>query len=189
MSSTEAALSFVLDGQSVTLPAGAPRVLADALAENCGRSGVRVACDHGVCGSCTVLVDGRPTTSCSSLVDSVAGCNVTTIQGLRPPGAAPSVVQQAFVDARAFQCGMCTPGMILLAEALLQRHDNPSRGTIRAWMSANVCRCTGYRAIEDAVVRAAAMKCATPIADAWRPEDMQRSPGSRSSRSTCGCRT
>ena len=79
MSSTEAALSFVLDGQSVTLPAGAPRVLADALAENCGRSGVRVACDHGVCGSCTVLVDGRPTTSCSSLVDSVAGCNVTTI--------------------------------------------------------------------------------------------------------------
>ena len=171
MSSTEAALSFVLDGQSVTLPAGAPRVLADALAENCGRSGVRVACDHGVCGSCTVLVDGRPTTSCSSLVDSVAGCNVTTIQGLRPPGATPSVVQQAFVDARAFQCGMCTPGMILLAEALLQRHDNPSRETIRAWMSANVCRCTGYRAIEDAVVRAAAMKYAAPIEDAWRPED------------------
>lgn len=177
MSSTQAALSFVLDGRSVTLPAGAPRVLADALAESCGRSGVRVACDHGVCGSCTVLVDGRLTTSCSTLLDSVAGCDVTTIQGLRPPGAAPSVMQQAFVEARAFQCGMCTPGMILLAEALLRRHSDPSRETIRAWMSANVCRCTGYRAIEDAVVKAATTKRAALGERTWRPEDTAKVTG------------
>jgi CO/xanthine dehydrogenase Mo-binding subunit/aerobic-type carbon monoxide dehydrogenase small subunit (CoxS/CutS family) len=178
VSITETTLSFTLDGEQVTLAAGAPRVLSDALSQSCARSGVRVACDHGVCGACTVLVDGMPVTSCSTLVDTVAGSNVTTVQGLQPAGAAPCAMQRAFVEAHAFQCGMCTPGMILLAEALLQRHPEPSREQIRNWMSANVCRCTGYQVIEEAVVRAIAMKGrATSDGRRWRPEETAKVTG------------
>src|SRR5258707_15859180 len=97
-----------------TLFRSSPRVLSEALSQSCGRSGVRVACDHGVCGACTVLVDGRPFTSCSTLVDTIADREVITVQGLPAAGSPPSVLQQAFVEAHAFQCGMCTPGMILL---------------------------------------------------------------------------
>lgn len=176
MSVTEEILSFTLDGEPVSLASGAPRVLSDALSQSCARSGVRVACDHGVCGACTVLVDGRPVTSCSTLVDMVARRNVTTVQGLQPAGDAPSIMQRAFVEAHAFQCGMCTPGMILLAEALLRRHPAPDRAQIRSWMSANVCRCTGYQVIEEAVVKAIAMK-SEDEGRPWRPEETAKVTG------------
>ena len=177
MSSTENDVCFTLDGEWVTLAAGSPRVLSDALSQSCGRSSVRVACDHGVCGACTVLVDGRPLTSCSTLVDAVADRDVKTVQGLQPAGSPPSPLQQAFVEAHAFQCGMCTPGMILLAEALLERHPDPSREQIRGWMSANVCRCTGYRVIEEAVVKAVAIKGKTAERRCWRPEETAKVTG------------
>ncbi len=152
------AISFTLDGAAVTLPGDAPGVLADALSGACARSSVRVVCDHGACGACTVLVDGVPTTACSTLTQTMDGRAITTLQGLRPPGAAPTAVQLAFVEGSAFQCGMCTPGMVLLAEALLERTPDPSRAEVRAWMGANICRCTGYRAIEDAVLLAARLR-------------------------------
>lgn len=173
-------VSFILDGDPVSLPAGAPAVLADALAGPCARSGVRVACDHGACGACTVLLDGRPITSCCTLTATVEGAHLSTIQGLMFPGGAPSAVQRAFVEGGAFQCGMCTPGMVLLAEALLARTPDPSRAEVRAWMGANICRCTGYRAIEDAVLNAARLKRAQPPerdAGTWRPEQAAKVTG------------
>jgi CO/xanthine dehydrogenase Mo-binding subunit/aerobic-type carbon monoxide dehydrogenase small subunit (CoxS/CutS family) len=178
VSLTEKTLSFTLDGQPVTLAAGSPRVLSDALSQSCGRSGVRVACDHGVCGACTVLVNGRPFTSCSTLVDTIEDREVTTVQGLHAAGSPPSTLQQAFVEAHAFQCGMCTPGMILLAEALLERHPDPGRDQIRGWMSANVCRCTGYQVIEEAVVKAVAMRSKSAHEGRrWRPEETAKVTG------------
>lgn len=178
MSVTEVSIALTVDGRALSLPPGSPRVLADALNGPCGRTSVRVACDHGVCGSCTVLVDGRPTTACTILVDAVENCRITTLQGLRPPGGEASAVQAAFVEAHAFQCGMCTPGMVLLAEALLDRDPEPGRAEIRAWMGANVCRCTGYRAIEDAVVRAARLRRGGGRADVpWRPDEIAKVTG------------
>lgn len=191
-------IRFILDGKSICLSSDAAPVLADALRE-CGVSGVRVACDHGVCGACTVLVNGRLTTACSTLSASVDGMEVATIASAATrscghdtcarPAASAAVdndlhpvdgahrlapprplgyVQQAFIDAHAFQCGMCTPGMITLAETLLARDANPGSETIRSWMSANVCRCTGYAAIEAAVkvaARSRARVSATSSAD------------------------
>ena len=178
MSLTEKTVSFTLDGRPVTLAAGSPRVLSDALSQSCGRSGVRVACDHGVCGACTVLVDGRPFTSCSTLVDAIADREVMTVQGLHAAGSPPSVLQRAFVEAHAFQCGICTPGMILLAQALLERHPDPGRDQIRNWMSANVCRCTGYQVIEEAIVKAVAMRNrSAPEGQRWRPEQTAKVTG------------
>jgi CO/xanthine dehydrogenase Mo-binding subunit/aerobic-type carbon monoxide dehydrogenase small subunit (CoxS/CutS family) len=178
VSLTDRAVSFTLDGQPVLLAAGAPRVLSDALSQSCGRSGVRVACDHGVCGVCTVLVDGRPITSCSTLVETIEGQQLTTVQGLAGPGSSPDTLQQAFVEAHAFQCGMCTPGMILLAKALLDRHPDPSREQVRGWMSANICRCTGYRVIEEAIVKAVAMRREAPDEGRrWRPEETAKVTG------------
>ncbi|MDB5515425.1 MAG: hypothetical protein JWQ17_2183 [Tardiphaga sp.] len=178
MSLTGKMVSFTLDGQPVRLAAGSPRVLADALSQSCGRGSVRVACDHGACGACTVLVDGRPFTSCSTLVETIEGRELTTVQGLQGPGSTPGALQRAFVDAQAFQCGMCTPGMILLAKALLDRHPDPSRDEIRSWMSASICRCTGYRVIEEAIVKAVAARCkASDDGPRWRPEDTAKVTG------------
>lgn len=128
--------------------------LLHVLRERLGLMGTKGACEQGECGSCSVLVDGALVCSCLVLAASAVGQEITTIEGIAPPGA-PTDVQQAFVEAGAVQCGLCTPGLIMAAHSLLDRNPSPSELEIREELSGNICRCTGYGRIIDAVQRAA----------------------------------
>jgi aerobic carbon-monoxide dehydrogenase small subunit len=128
--------------------------LLHVLRERLGLLAAKGACEQGECGSCTVLVGGRLVCSCLVLAASVVGEPIVTVEGLAAPGA-PTDVQQAFVDAGAVQCGFCTPGLIMAVHDLLDRHTDPSELAIREGLSGNVCRCTGYGRIIDAVQRVA----------------------------------
>jgi carbon-monoxide dehydrogenase small subunit len=129
--------------------------LQHVLREQLGQTGVKEGCRQGGCGSCTVLVDGEPMLSCLVPVEDVVGRRVSTIETLsRNSGLTP--IQQAFLDTGGFQCGYCTPGMVVVATALLERDPNPSRDTIIEALAGNICRCTGYEPIVAAIQRAAA---------------------------------
>ena len=133
---------------------GPQEMLVDFLREHIGLTGTKLACDVGSCGACTVLVNGLPFASCNTFVWQVQGADVQTVEGLASNDILHPV-QDAFIENSAFQCGYCTPGMILLAVSLLEKSPNPSREDIRNWMSANICRCTGYEMIIEAVEKAA----------------------------------
>ena len=126
------------------------------LRERLGLPGSKNACEQGECGSCTVRLDGVPVCSCLVAAGQVQGRVVDTVEGLTGEDGELSTVQQAFVDAGAVQCGFCTPGLLVAADELLQRHPEPSDGDIREALSGNLCRCTGYEKILDAVRLAAA---------------------------------
>ena len=128
--------------------------LVDFLRERLGLTGSHVGCEHGVCGACTVLVDGAIVRGCLMLAAQVDGCTVQTIEGADASGRL-ATLQACFHERNALQCGFCTPGMLLTAAALLERDPAPSRETIREFISGNFCRCTGYQAIVDAVQDAA----------------------------------
>ena len=147
-------IAVTVNGTPHRLSVAPNRVLADVLREDLRLTGCKIGCDQAVCGACTVLVDGVPTTSCTTFAFELDGKTVTTIEGLADGALHP--VQRAFLDNTAFQCGFCTPGMVLSVTALLARHPDPDEATIRQWLNANVCRCTGYAMIIDAV-RAAAV--------------------------------
>jgi carbon-monoxide dehydrogenase small subunit len=129
-------------------------LLVDFLREELGLTGTHSACDDGVCGACTVLVDGQPVKSCLMLAAQVDGGDVTTVEGIGAPQSLHPV-QQAFVEAGAVQCGYCTPGMVVATAALLARNPDPDDEAIRAGLVGNVCRCGSYQAIRDAVRLAA----------------------------------
>jgi carbon-monoxide dehydrogenase small subunit len=132
-----------------------PRLLlVDFLREGCGLTGTHVGCETSICGACTVLLDGRAAKSCTVLAAQADGADVTTIEGLAPAGALHPV-QQGFWDCHGLQCGFCTPGMILSGVQLLQRNARPTREEIRHALEGNLCRCTGYSHIIDAIARAA----------------------------------
>jgi carbon-monoxide dehydrogenase small subunit len=130
------------------------KTLADALREELGLTGTHLGCEHGVCGACTVLVNGEAIRSCLMLAVQVRGAEILTIEGLEQDGQLHPV-QQAFRDSHAFQCGFCTPGFVMSTVALLQETSAPSEAEIREALSGNICRCTGYQSIISGVQLAA----------------------------------
>ena len=148
-------LSMAVNGRARSVRVEPRETLADVLRERMGLTGLKVSCDVQVCGACTVLVDGLAVSACTYLAIDAEGCDVLTVEGLATDdGLSP--LQQAFIDAAAFQCGFCTPGMLMAATALLADNPTPTRDEVVAGIGGNLCRCTGYVRIIDAVLAAAA---------------------------------
>jgi carbon-monoxide dehydrogenase small subunit len=147
------AIALTLNGRALRANVEVATMLADLLRDHCGLTGTKIGCDQATCGACTVLVNGTPMASCATFAWQADGAAVTTIEGLAANGALDPV-QEAFKAKSAFQCGYCTPGMILAAEALLRKRKRPSRDEIREALSGNLCRCSGYSKIVDAVALA-----------------------------------
>lgn len=146
------ALSFNLNNtkyESIEVPTCL--TLADLLREEFGLRGTNLSCSQGVCGSCTVIIDGNPIAACHTFAFEINGKNIRTIEGLESADGTLDPVQESFAESSAFQCGYCTPGMIMLSRALLDQHEDPSEDLIKEWISSNICRCTGYSMIIEAV--------------------------------------
>jgi len=148
-------LSVTVNGRPRAVSVEACETLAEVLRERLGLTGLKVSCDVQVCGACTVLVDGLAVSACTYLAADAEGRAVMTVEGLARDGQL-TPLQQAFIDAAAFQCGFCTPGMLMAGTALLADNPAPTREEVVAELEGNICRCTGYVPIIDAVLRAAA---------------------------------
>jgi aerobic-type carbon monoxide dehydrogenase small subunit (CoxS/CutS family) len=150
-------LRLVVNRRPVELLVPPHRTLLEVLREELGLTGTKHGCELGECGACTVLVDGRAELACLRLAASCEGAEITTVEGLaRGPELDP--LQESFADTGAAQCGYCTPGMLLVAHALLERNPMPNRDEIRQAISGNLCRCTGYLRILEAIERAAELR-------------------------------
>jgi len=147
-------LTFTLNGNEIQVEAADDRRVVDLLREDLGLTGTKEGCGTGECGACTILADGESRLSCLMVAAQLPGARITTVEGMTAQ-ADGALLQQAFVEEGAVQCGFCTPGMEMAALALLRQDDAPSRDTIREGLSGNLCRCTGYVKIVDAVERAA----------------------------------
>jgi carbon-monoxide dehydrogenase small subunit len=148
--STTVPLTVTVNGTLQRHDVPANLTLSDFLREWLGLSGTKVACDQGACGACTVLVDEVPVTSCLTFAFAAAGKSVRTIESIAGDDGSLNPVQKAFHEAGVPQCGFCTPGMVMLAEALMRVEPTPSSETIDGWMSANICRCSGYQVFRRA---------------------------------------
>jgi len=144
-------ISVSVNGERTRIDVEPRRTLADALREDLGLTGTHLGCEHGVCGACTVLVEGEPVRACLMFAVQVDGSTVTTVEGLQGTDGTLHPLQEAFVTHHGLQCGFCTPGMLMSALHLLDAQPDVDRATIRAEMSGNICRCTGYQGIVDAV--------------------------------------
>src|SRR5580658_8251664 len=152
-------ITLTVNGATRTGSPEARKTLADFLREDLSLTGTHLGCEHGVCGACTVIVDGRAVRSCLMLAVQAAGSEVTTIEGLAMRGAGEAdggmgTLQQAMWDSHSFQCGFCTPGMVVQAAAFLGDHPDADEQQIREALSGNICRCTGYQSIVDGVLLA-----------------------------------
>jgi carbon-monoxide dehydrogenase small subunit len=147
-------LALKVNGRSYEIRVEPRRTLADALREDCGLTGTHLGCEHGVCGACTVLVDGDPVRSCLMFAVQAAGAEIRTVEGLAT-GEELHPLQQAFWDHHGLQCGFCTPGFLMLAAGVLEKQPAVSDEELRLVLASNLCRCTGYQNIVKAV-RAAA---------------------------------
>ena len=148
--------SFTLNGEIVQVEPTPGERLSHSLRERLDRKDVKIGCNAGDCGACTVLLDGEQVCSCLVPVAQVAGRDVTTVEGLAGTDGRLSDLQQAFHEYGAAQCGICTPGFLVAAKDLLERNDNPSETEVRYWLAGNLCRCTGYDKIIRAVMDTAA---------------------------------
>jgi aerobic carbon-monoxide dehydrogenase small subunit len=143
---------FVLNGNRVSLDVSGSRRLLDVLREDLRLTGTKEGCGEGECGACSVLINGEVVNSCLVAVGQMDGCSVVTVEGLALPDGKLSPLQQAFIERGAAQCGICTPGMLLAAHALLEENPRPSEDEVRVGLAGNLCRCTGYTKIFDAVL-------------------------------------
>ena len=144
-----------VNGRDYPAPEDARRLLSDWLRHDAGLTGTHVGCEHGVCGCCTVLLDGRPVRSCLLLAVQAEGHAVTTVEGLAAPDAPLHPVQQAFKECHGLQCGFCTPGFVMAVTGLLAEHPEPTEEELAEGIAGNLCRCTGYANIRRAARRAA----------------------------------
>lgn len=151
-------VDFTANGDDWSVQVEARRTLADVLRSECGLTGTHLGCEHGVCGACTVLVDGQPSRSCLMFAGQADGADITTIEGLAGPDGEPHPIQQAMMDAHGFQCAFCAPGFLMSTLALLDENPSPTREEIREELSGNLCRCTGYQSIVAGVERAVALR-------------------------------
>ena len=145
------AVAMTVNGQQREARVEPRKTLADFLREDCALTGTHLGCEHGVCGACTVLLDGEAVRSCLVFAVQAEGAEVTTVEGLTPADGSLSPVQEAFREAHGLQCGFCTPGFIVSVTALLRDNPNPTDDEIREGLSGNLCRCTGYQGIVNAV--------------------------------------
>jgi carbon-monoxide dehydrogenase small subunit len=147
-------IKFRVNGQQNEIEVRPHELLIDFVRERLALTGTKRSCDMEVCGTCTVLLDGKAVSSCSLFAFELDGKDLTTIEGLEgPEGLHP--LQKAFIQCGGFQCGFCTPGMILLAKSLLAENPDPTREEVCAYMDANICRCTGYQMIVESILHAA----------------------------------
>ena len=147
-------VSLMVNGEPHTIRVEPRRTLADALREDCGLTGTHLGCEHGVCGACTVLLDGQPVRSCLMFAVQADGARLRTVEGLAKDGKLHPV-QQAFWDNHGLQCGFCTPGMLTTLLEFLRDNPDPSEDEVRVAISGNLCRCTGYNNIVAATLDAA----------------------------------
>ncbi|MCB2155964.1 (2Fe-2S)-binding protein [bacterium] len=147
-------IRFKLNGKEREFDVAPDLPLVDLLRDNAHLTGTKIGCREGTCGTCTVLIDGRPANSCLTLAARCEGADIKTIEGLGSP-ANPHPIQEALVDAAGVQCGYCTPGIALTLEALLKDNPKPTEADVRLALDGNLCRCTGYVKIFDAAVLAA----------------------------------
>ena len=152
---SRASFTLNVNGRSQTVDIEPRMTLVDCLRDVLRLTGTHVGCEHGVCGACSVLLDGEPVRACLMFAVQADGHAVTTVEGLAGPDGAPSVLQDAFWDAHAMQCGYCTPGMLIASHALLEETPDPTEAEIRDAIGGNLCRCTGYQQIVEAVQLAA----------------------------------
>ena len=152
---TEHSISITVNGEKRTGHVEARKTLADWLREDCGLTGTHLGCEHGVCGACTVVLDGDAVRSCLVFAVQADGAEITTIEGIGGSDGTLSPVQEAFRQCHGLQCGFCTPGFVVSVTSFLEQNPNPSEDEIREGLSGNLCRCTGYQNIVKAVKMAA----------------------------------
>jgi aerobic carbon-monoxide dehydrogenase small subunit len=149
-------ITLTINGCTHAIRVDPRRTLVDAIRDDCGQTGTHIGCEHGVCGACTVLLDGEPVRSCLMFAVQAEGCQIRTVEGLAN-GDELHPLQQAFIDHHGLQCGFCTPGFLMLAAGVLERDPNISDDDLLDLLASNLCRCTGYQNIVKAV-RAATVK-------------------------------
>jgi carbon-monoxide dehydrogenase small subunit len=147
-------ISLTVNGRRFEGVASPRKLLSDFLKEDVGLTGVRVSCEHGICGACTILLDGQTARACLILAVQADGADILTVEGLARDGELHPI-QQAFWDNHGLQCGYCTPGMLITAYELLGRNADPSEGEVREAIAGNICRCTGYVYIVSSILAAA----------------------------------
>ena len=147
-------ISLTVNGEGRDGAAEARKTLADFLREDLGLTGTHLGCEHGVCGACTVLLDGEPVRSCLMLAVQARGASITTIEGIAVDGDM-NALQESLRDEHSFQCGFCTPGFVMQMTALLAENPTPTEAEVRESLSGNICRCTGYETIINGVLAAA----------------------------------